>query len=186
MPIIILFIYSFYIFKKRTIVLMFSLILLIGLVFMDEFLESLGLNDLHFLLKIQGFIGDGFNSDSSNISVRLEYWKDVYKLFENPFVFLFGHVNGVSYNAGDGQYVAYLTSFGFPLFLFFIFSLFKIVYEFKFFNGLRIKLFFVAFLLILITNRYLDYWPNAIIIFLLINHLNYKKHEYWNNKSISI
>jgi hypothetical protein len=191
MPILIMFILSFFLFKKRNILLILVFFTFVFMIYLNFILESLGLVDIHWFLKLQGLFEYGLSSsnESGSVSYRLEYFKDFYELFENPFVLLFGHVDGVSYNAGDGQYIAYATSFGIPLFFFFIFSLFKIFYEFKFFNfinGFRIKLFFVAFLLILVTNRYLDYWPNAIIIFLLINHLNYKKHEYWNNKSISI
>ena len=121
--------------------------------------------------------------------IYFDWEVDINRLFDNPFRFLFGHVNGVSYNAGDGQYVGYLTSFGVPIFFIFIFSIFQIILNFrnyKFTNSIGYKLFFIAFTLILITNRYLDYWPNPIIIFLIINHLNIEKHEYWNNKSISV
>ncbi len=151
MPILIMVMLSFFIFRKRIIILTGSSLLLIGLVYMDLFLDYFGLVDLHFLIKLNTLFYDGLTSDIGSIFYRLEYWKDIYKLFENPFVFLFGHVDGVSYNAGDGQYIAYLTSFGFPLFLFFIFSVFKIVYEFKYFdftNSLRFKSFFIAFLVI--------------------------------------
>tara|TARA_B110000879_G_scaffold103590_1_gene139809 strand:- start:9123 stop:10301 length:1179 start_codon:yes stop_codon:yes gene_type:complete len=191
MPILIMFILSFFLYKKRNILLILVSLILFFLIYPDFLLESFRLVDFHWFLKLQSLFEYGLSSSNESASVyyRLEYFKSFYELFENPFVLLFGHVDGVSYNAGDGQYIAYATSFGIPLFFFFLFSLFKIFYESKFFNlanGFRIKLFFVAFLLILVTNRYLDYWPNAIIIFLLINHLNYFKNEYRNNKSISI
>tara|TARA_A100001015_G_scaffold254677_1_gene295624 strand:- start:889 stop:2079 length:1191 start_codon:yes stop_codon:yes gene_type:complete len=189
MPILILLIFSFFIFKKKVFILISVLITTIGVFFLDLFLNYLGLQDLHFLAKIEGLYNYGLYADLGSVFYRLEYWKDVYKLFDNPLTFLFGHINGFSYNAGDGQYVAYLTSFGFPIFIIFIFSIFKIVYYFKNYNNetaYRFKLFFIAVLLILLTNRYLDYWPNAIIVFLTINHLSFLNHEYWNNKSISI
>ena len=189
MPILILALFSFIIFKKRFLLIVYAFLIIIGLVFLNLFLESIGFNDLHFLNKIIGLYKFGLSADLGSVSYRLEYWMDIYRLFDNPFRFLLGHVNGVSYNAGDGQYVAYVTSFGVPIFFIFIFSIFQIFSNFKYYkfkNSKGYKLFFIAFTLILVTNRYLDYWPNAIIIFLIINHLNLQKHEYWNNQSISI
>ena len=192
MPILIMFILSFFLYKKRNILLILVSFTFFFLIYLDFLLESLGLVDIHWFLKLQGLYEFGLSSsnESGSVSYRLEYFKDFYELFENPFVLLFGHVNGVSYNAGDGQYIAYVTSFGIPLFFFFLFSLFKIFYESKFFNlinGFRMKLFFVAFLLILVTNRFLDYWPNAIIIFFIINYIHQNKNNkiIFNNKTIT-
>jgi len=192
MPIIIMFILSFFLFKKRIIFVVLVFFTFLFVSYFNFILEFLGLVDIHWFLKLQGLFDSGLSSSNSSASVfyRLEYFKDLYKLFDNPLVLLFGHVDGVSYNAGDGQYIAYATSFGIPLFFFFLFSLFKIFYESKFFNlinGIRIKLFFVAFLLILVTNRYLDYWPNAIIVFLIINYIHQIKNNkiIFNNKKIA-
>ena len=191
MPILIMLFLSLFIFKKRNISLILAFFTFGFIYYLNPILEFVGLVDFHWFLKLESLFEFGINSSNptGSVSVRLEYFKDLYKLFDNLLVFLFGHVNGFAYNGGDGQYIAYATSFGIPLFFLFLFSLSRIVYEFKpvtFTNSSRIKLFFLSFILILLTNRYLDYWPNAIIIFLLINHINYKKYEYWNNKSISI
>lgn len=189
MPILILLLFSFSIFKKRFLFIIFTFLIIIGLFYLNLFLDTVGFNDLHFLNKIISLYQSGLLADTASVSYRLEYWLDINRLFDNPLKFLFGHVNRASYNAGDGQYVAYLTSFGVPIFFIFIFSFFRILSNFKnqnFINGKGYKLFFIAFTLILLTNRYLDYWPNAIIIFLIINHINLEKHEYWNNQSFSI
>ena len=173
MPILIMFVLSFFLFKKRHILFFLIIFTFLFYTYFNYILESLGLQDIHWFLKLQALTEYGFSSSNNSGSVfyRLEYFKDIYKLFDNPFVFLFGHVNSVSYNGGDSQYISYLTSFGFPMFLFFIFSMFKIIYDIKFFVTFRLKLFFSAFFLILITNRYLDYWPNAIIVFFIINYI---------------
>ena len=115
MPILILSLFSFIIFNKRFLFIVLAFLMIIGFFYLTPFLDRIGFNDLHFLNKIFGLTQFGLSADMASVTYRLEYWIDINRLFDNPFRFLFGHVNGVTYNAGDGQYVGYLTSFGVPI-----------------------------------------------------------------------
>ena len=155
---------------------------LIILFFIDSQLDLLFefLPDEHWTFKLQALVDFLKTFDVSNtslsISTRIEFFEGIKLLNSDVSTLLFGNVNDTFYNSGDSQYVTYLTSFGIPLFLIFIFALGKLYIRAKITS---LKYFIIAFLLILITNRILDYWPIAIIIFISINRVNY---EHRNNK----
>ena len=169
MPILIfLFIVFLSLSKKLKI---FVFVLLGGLVyFLDEALEFLP--QYHWKMKLQALLNFFSNYDisetSASIYTRLEFFNEVFLIFENPQTFLFGNINGTYYNSGDSMLVTYLTSFGVPIFTIFLIGIIKVLrdsYKTKYFY------FFLACLLMMLTNRIFDYWPVSIIFFLTLNLL---------------
>ena len=89
MPILIMFLLSFLLFKKKNVFLFLLFFTFLFINYFNYILESLGLNDIHWFLKLQGLFKYGLTTSNSSgsVSYRLEYFKDLYKLFDNPFVF---------------------------------------------------------------------------------------------------
>lgn len=177
MPLLIFILVQFIKLPKKIIFLTLMILFFIGNQ-LNLFLEFLP--DEHWKYKLVSLIDFLQNFDISNsslsISTRIEFFEGIKLLNSDVLTFLFGNVNDTFYNSGDSQYVTYLTSFGIPLFLLFIFALGRLYIKAK---STSLKYFIISFLLILITNRILDYWPIAIIIFISINRVQY---EYRNNK----
>ena len=177
MPLLVFIIIQFIKLPKKIIFLTLTILFFIGSQ-LDLFFEFLP--DEHWKFKLVALVDFLKNSDVSNtnlsISTRIEFFEGIKLLNSDVSTFLFGNVNDTFYNSGDSQYVTYLTSFGIPLFLLFIFALGKLYIKAK---NTSLKHFIIAFLLILLTNRILDYWPIAIIIFISINRINY---DHRNNK----
>ena len=179
MPILLLIFIQFIKLNKTIIFSILIIIAFIGLQ-IDSILEFLP--DEHWKYKLVKLIEFSRTLDYSNtslsISTRIDFFNGIKLLGSDVFTFISGGVNNTYYNYGDSQIVTYITSFGVPLFLLFIFSLGKLYNRAK---GSSLKYFTIAFILILLTNRILDYWPISILIFVFINRVNY---EYRNNKQL--
>ncbi len=181
MPILIFLLISIFTFKKINIIASSIVIFTIYYFYIDQVLGFIGLTDLHFLNKFYSLIYITGNFDniynlSASIYYRIDYFKEIFLLFDNVKTFLFGHVNNISYNAGDSQFVSYLTSFGFPLFFFFLFCIYSYHLKLKTLKSTKhitLNFFLISTLFILLTNRFLDYWPNAFIVFFILNYLIY-------------
>lgn len=177
MPLLVFILIQFIKLPKKIIFLTLMILFFIGSQ-LDLFFGFLP--DEHWKFKLVALVDFLKTFDVSNtslsISTRIEFFEGIKLLNSDVLTFLFGNVNDTYYNSGDSQYATYITSFGVPFFLIFIFALGMLYVKASITS---LKYFIIAFLLILFTNRILDYWPIAIIIFISINRVNY---EYRNNK----
>lgn len=177
MPILVLIFIQ--IFKLNKIIIFSILIIFIYVSSQIDFILEL-LPNVHWNYKLEALIEFiktlDYSNTSLSISTRIEFFEGVKLLNKDVMTFLTGGVNNTYYNFGDSQMITYVTSFGVPLFLIFVFYLGRLYIKAK---NTSLKYFIISFLLILITNRILDYWPIAIIIFISINRINY---EHRNNK----
>ena len=167
MPILLFFLLQFI--KLKKIYIFTSLVLFFIIASKIEyFLEFLP--DAYWkykLVKLIEFTKDlDVSNASKSISVRIDFFESVKLLFSDPYNFLFGGVNNTYYNFGDSQIVTYITSFGIPLFILFVISMCGLYYKSR---NTKLKYFVISFILILFTNRIIDYWPVPILIFLVFN-----------------
>ena len=154
-----------------------GVLILIALVSVPVFLTLLEEYSKHLYLKLTGlidFLSDGHAVNLASISVRLDFLESVSRQFNEPIWVLFGGVDGLNYNYGDSQFITYLTSFGVLLFAVFVLYLLLILIGIKFLKmrGRSAEFYFlISLLLLLITNRVLDYWPICLFFFPIINTL---------------
>jgi hypothetical protein len=167
MPILLFFLLQFIKLKKRYIFTSLVLFFIIASK-IEYFLEFLP--DAYWkykLVKLIDFTKDlDVSNASKSISVRIDFFESVKLLFSDPYNFLFGGVNNTYYNFGDSQIVTYITSFGIPLFILFVILMFGLYYKSR---NTKLKYFVISFILILFTNRIIDYWPVPVLIFLVFN-----------------
>lgn len=134
----------------------------------------------HLYLKLNGlieFLRDGQVANLSSINVRLEFFESVSRQFQKPLWVLFGGVDELNYNFGDSQFVTYLTSFGVILFVVFVIYIFLVLVGIEFWKtrGRSAEFYFlISLLLLLVTNRVLDYWPICLFFFPLINAVTHE------------
>jgi hypothetical protein len=180
MPILLFFLLQFIKLKKKYLfTILFSFFVLFSKI--EYFLEFLP--DAYWKYKLVKLIEFSKDLDVSNasksISVRIDFFESVNFLFLDLYSFLFGGVNNTYYNFGDSQIVTYITSFGIPLFILFVISIFGLYFKSR---NTKLKYFVISLILILFTNRILDYWPVPVLIFLVFN----RSDVYSKNNNLKI
>lgn len=167
MPILLFFLIQFIKLKK---IYLFTILVSFFVLFskIEYFLEFLP--DAYWKYKLVKLIDFSKDLDVSNasksISVRIDFFESFNLLFSDLYSILFGGVNNTYYNFGDSHIVTYITSFGIPLFILFVISMFGLYFKSR---NTKLKYFVISFILILFTNRILDYWPVPVLIFLVFN-----------------
>lgn len=134
---------------------------------------------MKFLALLEYVIIGGVDG-SASISVREEYTaQGLLLLSENPLAIIFGHPDFLSFYSGDGFFLALLVTLGLPItFLFFICNLIAVYRGFKEDHCLSIFSAYVIliFLVLMFSNRILDYWPAGFIYILTFSYLVRKRH----------
>jgi hypothetical protein len=137
----------------------------------------------HAYMKFQGVIKYVFMAQeggTASISVREEYTaQGLLLLSESPLGIIFGHPDFLPFYSGDGFYIALLVTIGLPItFLFLICNLIAVYRGFKEDDSLSIFSAYVvlAFLVLFVTNRILDYWPAGFVYVLAFCFLVRKRY----------
>ena len=173
MPIL-LFLFLQFLKIPRIFIVLTTFGLFASLLFLDSLIELLPDTYWSFkLIKLLNFLQDfDVSKASTSIAVRIEFFKSLSELNSSVYRLLFGGVNQTYYNFGDSQIVTYLTSFGLISFAFFFLFMRNLLAVSRHSN---LRLFVMAFVLILFTNRILDYWPIPMLVFLVINRVESEK-----------
>ena len=132
----------------------------------------------HLLFKIDGlvsFIRSGDYKDLASIGTRLEFFEQTKSSLSNTLTFLFGKYDGNYYYSGDSLWLTYLTSFGVPITLGFLYSIFCIYRDvIRRSKDMAVVVFLWAVFFMFITNRILDYWPVFLVVIFFIKRLYYE------------
>lgn len=154
--------------KRRKDFISIVILLIIG------FLFYLSYSETHLAAKLKSFIVYGVADSSPSLSVSNRIDWVGYHLFRfrigliNPF---FGDVGDLGYVSGDNQLLSFLSLGGVPL-LAFACSLITLgilnANRLTTPNSLFLKYFYTLFILFLIFNRALEYFPVSILLFLTL------------------
>ena len=118
---------------------------------------------------------------SASVSQRVAIHEQTFTaIAHDPFRLIYGHLEGKQYWPMDSQYLTYLGSFGVImlagfLMLNFIWLRYSIYDRNK--NGIFNFFALLIFCLIFFTNRILDYFPVAIIYFMLISMVTQTRRQ---------
>lgn len=133
---------------------------------------------LNKAIALKQMISGDFESGSDSISVRLDYLQGgINMIADSPLSLFVGHPDFMPMYNGDGLWVSYIVTYGFPVAIYFLFVNLLVCYRGIMsrspdlqFSGLVI----IVMLVFFITNRILDYWPAALIYMLAFTYLTNK------------
>lgn len=125
---------------------------------------------LHKLMGFADFLGFvDYETDAASVSVRLGVHERAAYIFNDQWVsMLLGHPYFISYDKNDSQILTYALSFGIPLMIIFMLLNLRFLYLAFHMREKFYFVFFTSFFLIFATNRILDYFPIALIYFLMV------------------
>ena len=113
----------------------------------------------------------GEEASAGSIDVRVEIFSDLIDGLQDIGVILFGHLNGLAYIPRDSFIAGMSLSFGLPATLFFLFSVLRLN-AFDWEGETKLVKFsslgLIGFLIMMIPNRILDYWPLPLIFVIMV------------------
>lgn len=136
----------------------------------------------HKIMSLGDFLGlvNYDMEESTSVIGRVAIHERALDLFNKNWISIFlGHPDFISYDKNDSQLLTYALSFGIPLMIAFMLLNIRLLFltfcmreKFNF-------VFFASFFLIFFTNRILDYFPIALIYFVMVASVTNK-----NKKSV--
>jgi hypothetical protein len=162
-------------------VIISSLIIVFSVIFSSQiFDQDTDLRSiLHFfgkILALFSIFSQDLGGESLSVSGRIDYFSTgISLLSESPLAILWGHPNYLPMYNGDGLYIAFLVTFGFPfLMYFFAVNLYLIIKHINSNDNLETFSAYMIFvyMIFFVTNRILDYWPSAFVYVIAFSFLS--------------